>query len=330
MVYRNVLFLTMVYVLLAVFVGCKSDESTVTVPPSTQFTANPSSVSVAPSGSTTATLSGGTSPYTLQDGPDTTIATAMLSGSTLTITGVGSGYTSVTILDGASTRIRVGISITGPITYDLFPLTLGRQYTYAGYAISTGGVALPDPSNVYRTSWTLIPYSPPLPTGFVGILDTTTLHITSDTTVVRVLGVSKFPNGDYYFLQTLGPFFRAFGINRPDTLRAIPIAAPRVGIGGTWTGYDSTYTSPQGAVRLEIIGLLESGESITDSSASHTEHDVLRFRTYRRISLGGSVIVDNATTSRLWLQRDIGPIQVLIAQDTENLGQFRVLKSKNF
>jgi hypothetical protein len=125
-------------------------------------------------------------------------------------------------------------------------------------------------------------------------------------------------------------------IGRTDTVRALTIADPSAGIGGTWTALDSTYNNVSGSqVRLQILGSLEAGETITDSTEHvsplhHETHDALRFRTYRNIFVGSSQVVSNATTSRLWLVKDIGPVQIHIAEDTENLGHFRTLQGKNF
>jgi len=306
--------------------GCKKEEGGTGPPPSPGFTVSPSSVSLAPSDSTTATISGGTGPYSIRTGPDTTIATVILSGSSLKVNGVTGGYTTIIVADSASDSVTVGISVTGPISFTLFPLINNHNYIYAGYAISTSGVPLSDPGNIYRTSWTLSPG----PGGSKVITDSTTLHLATDTTVVRLLLVRR-PATPYEFLQTLGPFFRAFNIPRTDTTRWIPIADPSVGIGSSWTAFDSTYTDALSSqVRLEIIGQIEAGETIRDSSVAQTRHNTIRFRTWRRISVNGSVIVNNATTARIWLEKNVGPVQVHIAQDTENIGHFRVMRSKNF
>jgi hypothetical protein len=320
--------------------GCKKDDETTNPPQG--FSSNPSAFTLAPSDSGTATISGGTTPYTIESGPDTIIATASLSGSTLSVKTVVSGYTSVLIKDAANATLRVGINVTGAITYTIFPLVNGHSYVYAGYATNTssnGGGRLPDPNNIYRTRWSLIgPLPGPIPpAGSFSIQDSTTLHLgTTDTTVTRTLVIIPNPvTGTFTFFQTLGPFFRALGITPPggptDTVRAVTIVDPRVGIGGTWTPFDSTYTNAQSStVRLQIIGTLEGGDQITDSSAQRTTRDALRFVTRRNIWVGSSQVVSNAITARIWLSRDIGPVQVHIAEDTENIGHFRVMKEKSF
>ncbi len=309
-------------------VGCKDDEVT----PPAVFSLNVGEVTVAVGANGSITLTGGTAPYSIKTGPDTSVATATLSGTTLSAHGVASGFTPLTVGDAAGAEATVNINVSGAITVDLFPIVGGRQFFYKGYAISTLGVALPDPSSVYQTIWTIGPAFS-LPNSRI-IVDTTTLQY-APTVVIGVkrnLVIIKDPGtGEFIFAQTLGPFFRAFNIPRTDTVRFVSIARPALGIGGTWTAFDSTYTSGTSAlVRLQIFGEVLTGESITDSSTAHTKHNAIRFRTWRRITVGSSVAVDNATTSRLWLVKNIGPVIVHIAQDTENLGHFRVLKQKNF
>lgn len=318
--------------------SCKKDDTT-TGPGPSGFSVSSSSLSAAPGGAASATLSGGTGPYSLTEEPDTTIAKASLSGSTISVTAVTSGYTSIVVKDAANASLRVGISVTGPITYTIFPLTAGNTYVYAGYAINTssnGSTHIPDPNNIYRTQWKLFgPFpGPNPPAGSYMIQDSTRLHLgVVDTTVARNLFIIKNPaTGSFTFLQTLGPFFRALGVlplGRTDTVRAVTIADPSLGIGGSWTAFDSSYTNATSAtVRLQILGQLEAGETITDSA--NVTHNALRFRTYRNVFVGSSQVVSNATTSRLWLVKDVGPVQVHIAEDTENIGHFRVMKSKNF
>ncbi len=311
--------------------GCKKDEGIVDPPPS-GFSVSTSSMTVAPAGSSTVTLSGGTGPYRIQERPDTTVAAASLSGSTLTINGVTGGYTTVTVMDYANATATIGVSVSGAITFDLFPIVMARAFVYSGWAISTTGVRLPDPSGVYSTTWTIGPPNPAV-SGSTVLVDTTTLqHPTAGVIgVKRNLLIIKNPaNGDFRFFQTLGPFFRAFGFQRTDTVRAVLIAKPSVGIGGTWVALDSTYTSPTVIVRLEINGEIVRGETITDSSSGRAKHNTIKFRTWRRITVNGVVVVPNATTAELWLEKNVGPVQVHIAQDSENLGHFRTLKQKNF
>lgn len=326
-------------------VGCKDDETT-SPGPSPALSSSSTSLTAAPGGNTNATLSGGTAPYAIQTGPDTTIARASISGGTVTVNAIGSGYTSIVVKDTANASVRIGISVTGPIpiTTIVFPLLNAHAYVYTGYAINTsanGSTRIPDPNNVYRTSWTLsgpLP-GPNPPAGSFLIRDSTTFHLgASDTTVIRSLVIIRNPvTGSFTFFQTLGPFFRALGVlplGRQDTVRAITIADPSVGIGGTWTAFDSSsYTNATGStVRLQIVGSFEAGETITDSA--HQTYNALRFRTARNVfvTTGSNTVqvVTNATTSRLWLVKDIGPVQVHIAEDTENIGQFRVMKQRNF
>jgi len=319
---------TLLLALVLLIAGCKEDS--VSVPAG--FTVSSVSASVAPNGDIVITITGGTTPYSITSASDTVVATAVLAGGSLTIHGVSGGFTTVKVGDAAAATTTIRIVVTGAVTADLFPLVLGNNYTYGGYAIAPStGTIFPDPTNRYRTVWTIGPPGP-FPGSTVIVDSTRLIHpLIGEINVARNLLIQKNNiTGEFIFFQTLGPFFRAFGINRSDTVRAIPIAKPEVGIGGTWTAFDSTYTdSTMSVIRLQIFGEVEDGEVITDSTATNGTHETIRFRTWRRITLNGTVVVDNATTSKLWLQKDLGPIQILIAEDTENIGHFRIIKDWN-
>jgi hypothetical protein len=145
-------------------------------------------------------------------------------------------------------------------------------------------------------------------------------------------------SGDFFFMQNLGPFKRAFGIpigtNASDTLVFLAVARPSQGVGSTgaqWTAYDSTFTGTGGtSVRLQIVGRIVDQVTITDSAATPQTHTVYRSRTSRNVTLGGSPVQTDAETSQLWLEPNTGPIQVRIVEDPENPGHWRFLKSKNF
>lgn len=226
-----------------------------------------------------------------------------------------------------------------PITDDLFPLVVGHKLTYEGYATApVSGTQIPDPTDSYRTVWTIAANNVPTPLGgtATAIVDSTTGPFGPGgavVTVARTLLVQKDASGDFNFMQTIGPFKRVFGIpvgtTAADTLVWVAVARPSQGVGVTWDAYDSTFTGTGGtAVRLQIFGQIETEETITDSS--YTERATYRSRTWRKITLGGTVVQDDATTSRLWLSKDIGPVQMRIVEDTENPGHFRVMNAKNF
>jgi hypothetical protein len=225
-----------------------------------------------------------------------------------------------------------------PINADFFPVVVGHQYVYTGYATQPGtGAQIPDPGGVYQTFWTVLAPTVPTPIGgtATAVKDSTITPVGSG---VRTLLIKKDSVGDIHFIQSIGPFKRLFGISygstAADTLIWVAVARPSQGIGSTgrsWTAYDSTYTGTGGAqVRLQIFGIMEAQESIVDSSASHSTHSTYRSRTWRRITVSGTVVQDDATTSRIWFEDAVGPVQVRIVEDTENIGHFRVLESKNF
>lgn len=237
-----------------------------------------------------------------------------------------------------------GTTVT-PITDNLFPLTVGHVFTYKGYATAAGtGAQIADPTNSYITFWTILTNAAPSPLGgtATAIKDSTRGPFGPGGFVVgvsRTLLIKKDSVlNDYFFMQSIGPFKRAFGITvgttARDTLILVPVARGSMGVGSTgaqWTAFDSTFTGASSTVvRLQIFGKIEAQETITDSSVAHTQYVTYRSRTWRKITVGGSVVQDDATTSRLWLAKDIGPVQVRIVEDTENIGHFRVMQAKNF
>lgn len=321
--------------------GCKSDE-TPTNPGTSPaaLTASNAAPSVAAGTNVQVFIRGGTRPYIVEAGPDTSFATvALASDSILTINGKSTGTTSVRIKDADTLRVTITITVTGAITFELFPQVVGHKYTYTGYATAAGtGSPIPDPSSLYRTIWTILSTAAPTPLGgtATALQDSTTgSFLPSGVYAVRTLLIRKTVAGDFEFMQTIGPFKRAFGIPTgtasADTLKLIAVARPSLGVNVQWTAFDSTFTGTGGTlVRLQIFGKIEATETVTDSSTSHQTHPTYRSRTWRKITVGGTVVQDDATTSRLWLERNIGPVQIRIVEDTENIGHFRVMRAKNF
>ena len=150
-----------------------------------------------------------------------------------------------------------------PITANLFPLTVGNKLTYTGYATAPGtGAQIPDPTSSYRTVWTIATNAAPTPLGgtATAVIDSTTGPFGPGgfvVTVARTLLIQQDVAGDYLFMQTIGPFKRAFGVTvgttAADTLIWVAVARPSQGVGSTgavWTAYDSTFTGTAGVVRL--------------------------------------------------------------------------------
>ncbi len=222
-----------------------------------------------------------------------------------------------------------------PITDDLFPLVAGHQFVYTGYLVDTNSVETPVPGTQghYSASWTLAP-NPSDPSGSTWlILDSTTVF--GLTSVHFFLIRKDTTTGDFAFLQTLGPFYRAIGVSSTDTAKWIQIAKPSAGAGVTWTAYDTSVTAVvpgigSATVRLQIFGQIQSGVIVVDSSSAHNSYTTYLVRTWRKITANSFTIEDDATTAQIWLAKDIGPVQVDIAGDTENYGHFRVLAGKNF
>jgi hypothetical protein len=93
----------------------------------------PTNVSVNIGNSTSTTISGGTTPYSIGTAPDSTIATAQIGtdGTTLSVTGVTQGTTTMVVQDSSST------STTATPTAQISTITLGGSTGTAGMLSAT-------------------------------------------------------------------------------------------------------------------------------------------------------------------------------------------------
>ena len=78
---------------------------------SSAFKADPTSLAVSVAETKTATITGGTSPYTATSS-DTSVATAVVSGSTVSVTGVSDGSATITVTDSNSNTVPVDVAVT--------------------------------------------------------------------------------------------------------------------------------------------------------------------------------------------------------------------------
>ncbi len=219
------------------------------------------------------------------------------------------------------------VTIT-PITEDLFPLVAGHQFQYTGYLVDTNQVSTPLPNQPtpYKASWTLAPG----PSGTWLLIDST--QVGALTPSVKLLQIKKDAEGSFFFRQTLGPFYRAVHAAYTDTTIWVLLAKPSAGMNYEWTAFDTTvYGTVNGvnaSIHFQIFGNIEAKEVITDSTSAHAQDTTYRIRTHRKITVSGFSV--SSTTAVLWLQANVGPVQIDIAGDPENYGHFRVLSSKNF
>ncbi|HUL43933.1 MAG TPA: hypothetical protein VLY03_06210 [Bacteroidota bacterium] len=221
------------------------------------------------------------------------------------------------------------VNTSTPITANLLPLVAGHSYTYSGYLVDTNTVkdSVPGiPRSAFSATWTL---EPGLNNTWL-FLDSTTIL---DSTRVKILAIRKdSATGDFAFLQTLGPFYRAVHANYTDTALWVTVARPSLGMNTVWKTFDTTINGTingiAASIQLQIFGVIEAHETITDSSSSHNQFDTYRIRTYRTITVGPISI--STTTAYLWLAADVGPVQIDIAGDPENYGFYGVLANKNF
>src|SRR5512140_435725 len=104
--------------LLVMINSCKDMGTGTPVPaPANQLSAIPPAVTIGSGGVATVAISGGVRPYAIATPPSATLAAAVLSDTTLTITGVtiasAAGSTSVRVVDGSPSPAK---GVTVPIT----------------------------------------------------------------------------------------------------------------------------------------------------------------------------------------------------------------------
>jgi len=93
---RKYISLIAVIALIVIVFNCKDLG---TVAPPTGFGSSSASVTVVKTSTATVLLSGGTTPYSITRQPNALIATAILNSSTLVITGIDTGQTSIVVSD---------------------------------------------------------------------------------------------------------------------------------------------------------------------------------------------------------------------------------------
>ena len=87
-------------------------EGTATVEAAAAFTASTTTVSTVAGSTSEVTFTGGVAPYSITTPPSASVATAVLSGSSMNITGVGAGTADLVISDSSATPSTITVSIT--------------------------------------------------------------------------------------------------------------------------------------------------------------------------------------------------------------------------
>jgi len=237
------------------------------------------------------------------------------------------------LASGCSSSSTAPVTVNGPLHKTVFPPVTGHQYIYTGFGIpaNSDGGALPDPQNQYRTSWTVQTVAAQDTTQIFTIIDTTTIPaLTPSTTVKTLTFVRDTIRGNVSMVVSLGPILRSFGITTTDTNHLIMLMRPSAALFGTWIAFDSSFSDTAGVpFELRYTGTVVDTERITDSTSLHLVDYVYHFRVVQNVIISGSLF-QASVYSEFWLQNEVGPIEMLIAQDQENAGNFRVLSSKNF
>ena len=264
--------------------GCTEDS---TAPPQ-GFGVSSATATVAPSGDVIITISGGTTPYSITAGTDTVVATASLSGGTLTVSGVDGGFTTVTVGDAAAASVTISIVCRARSPTTL--LVAGHKYTFAGRDQHFRGHArshepVPDhltgpagPPRLHRHRRSTRLIHPPR----------------RDPTARNLLTKSNI-TGEFFSVQS-STFF-CVNIERTDTVQSfIASLNPASAVNGsrsippTSTAFGISASAPKSRHG-------RGRQVITTAHRPRFKHETIGSAP-RRISATGAVIVDNATTSR--------------------------------
>lgn len=225
-----------------------------------------------------------------------------------------------------------------PITEDLFPLIVGRQIVYSGFLrardVDTNITAT---GAVFEARMLVASNNQATPVGGTSHLLLDSMRVpTGIPTPPTFWRITRYfvkrdqPTGphSFSFLTGIGSFYRRFGIARTDTLKWILLADMKAGLDNEWIGFDSTWTSPTGLVRLQIVGKF-TRETIT--TATGQTFNTYKVTATRKIYLGGSPTASVVSpTATLWLAPNIGIVRFIFNADHESPGFWRDFRSKNF
>jgi hypothetical protein len=171
--------------------------------------ANPNYLSLLKNQQITSTIGGGTTPYSILTPPNPTVASASISGSLLTVTGVGGGNTYVSVKDNsnpyktATVEVRVSEVFTSAGSLS-FTSTAGN---FSASGIFDGGDSIPSNTQGaggYFSSQDLGPFAALQVVGYVQNSSTNW-----DVAVVMYMDSTNVITGTHPFLTGSGPIKRA-------------------------------------------------------------------------------------------------------------------------
>lgn len=114
-----VVFFVSVATMVGFINGCRDSGSQPTNPAPPSFGVSPTSVSLTVGDSSVLSISGGTTPYTVVDTGNTSVATASITGTSLRIRAVGTGSSTVIIGDNGTPQLRDSllVNVTTPVSF---------------------------------------------------------------------------------------------------------------------------------------------------------------------------------------------------------------------
>ena len=114
-----------------------SDSVTVAVTVAPALSVSPTNLSLSTGTTNTCAISGGIAPYGVVSS-NTTVATATISGSTLSVTGVAAGPATITVSDSDAGSVTVAVAVTPALSVSPTSLSLTAGGTASSCAISGG------------------------------------------------------------------------------------------------------------------------------------------------------------------------------------------------
>ncbi|OGU67114.1 MAG: hypothetical protein A3C56_00075 [Ignavibacteria bacterium RIFCSPHIGHO2_02_FULL_56_12] len=227
------------------------------------------------------------------------------------------------------------------IPEDLFPLTAGHVLRYSGYLIRYPDTKVESSEPGYQADVTVGPVVaintvyPNPPTDVTG-----TGTIVTDSTDVPGGGIGGLRMTHFFdydpatarhrMLMNVGYFFRAFGINRSDSLQYMVLTDPRQGFQQSYTCLANTYAALVGGDLIDVE-LRYTGKWV---SVDTIQTPVGNFKTWelevvQTVSVGTTPVVVNVVL-HFWFAQGVGPVKMIMSGNVEQYGHARVLTAKNF
>ncbi|MDD8017536.1 MAG: hypothetical protein PHP42_04120 [Bacteroidota bacterium] len=246
--------------------------------------------------------------------------------------------------------------VDNSVPKNVFPLTAGHALMYNGYLTSGDTeTKIAGTDAGYSSTWVITGNTPlaavlgPLAqfiprTSASLILDTT--KAVGKVVFTPIFAYYDTTSGDYYYLTNLGYNYRKYQVSlasdsgkkiRIDSLKFIKLASPSAGIGTEFSAYHDTLlaylagpgTTPTKLV-VDIKGKFDSKQNVTVNVNGKDSTFSAYYLIITNVAGPAGGTQTGGITARLWLVPGVGPVQMFIAGNVEQPGNYRTLKGMNF